>query len=99
LYAIVRENTYDPTKLAQGGEQFAEFQALHASQPGYRGTIIVDASNGRQLIVNLWATEEDAMAALPKVATAVQRLLGPLMAGPSQLIGTGPVVLTDLTQA
>ena len=99
MYAVVRENTYDPTKLAQGSEQFAEFQALHASQPGYRGTIVVDAGNGRHLIVNLWATEEDATAALPKVAPAVQRLLGPLMAGPSQLIGTGPVVLTDLTQA
>ena len=97
MYAIVRENTYDPAKLAQGSEQLAEFQALHARQPGYRGTINVDAGDGRWLIVNLWETEEHAAAALPLMIPVVQRLIEPLMAGPSRLIGTGPAVLADLT--
>lgn len=99
MYAVVRDNTYDLTKLAQGHEQLAEFQALHAGQPGYRGTIVVDAGEGRWLTVNLWETEDHATAALPALVSDVQRLLEPMMAAPSQLIGTGAVVLTDITRA
>lgn len=33
MYATVKEDAFDPVKLAQGGEQFAEFQALHARPP------------------------------------------------------------------
>ena len=97
MYAIVRENTYDPAKLEQGQDRLAEFQALHVRQPGYRGTLVVDAGAGRWLTVNLWETQEHATAALPALVPVVQRLLEPMMAGPSQLVGTGPVVLTDLT--
>ena len=97
MYAIVRENTYDPAKLDQGQARLIEFQALHARQPGYRGTMVVDAGDGRWLTVNLWETKEHATAALPALIPEVQRLLEPMMAGPSELIGTGPVVLTDLT--
>lgn len=99
MYAIVRANTYDPARLAQGRDQLAEFQELHARQPGYRGTLVVDAGDGRWLAVNLWETQEDANAALPALIPVVQRLLEPMMAAPSELIGTGPVVLTDLTRA
>ncbi len=98
MYAIVRETIYDPTKLIRGGDRLAEFQALHARQPGYKGSIVVDAGNGRWLTVNLWETEAHAAAALPAMMPAVQRLLEPMMAGPSQFIGGGPVVLADLTQ-
>jgi len=98
MYAIVRDNPYDPTKLAQGHEQLEEFQALHARQPGYRGTIVVDAGNGHWLTINLWETQEHATAALPALVPEVQRLLEPLMAGPSQVIGAGHIVLTDLTR-
>ena len=97
MYAIVRDNLYDSAKLAQGGDQLAEFQALHARQPGYRGTIVVDAGNGRWLAVNLWETAEHAEAARQALLPEVRRLLEPLMARPSQLIATGPVVLADLT--
>ncbi len=97
MYAIVRDNLYDSAKLAQGSDQLAEFQALHARQPGYRGTIVIDAGNDRSLVVNLWETAEHAEAARQALLPDVQRLLEPLMARPSQLIGTGPVVLADLT--
>jgi hypothetical protein len=40
MYGIVRENAFDPVKLAQGGEQFAEFQALPARQPSNRSVSI-----------------------------------------------------------
>ncbi len=43
MYAIVRENTFDKAKLAQGANAMAEFQELHAQQPGYSGTIVIDA--------------------------------------------------------
>jgi hypothetical protein len=48
MYAIVREVQFDPAKLTEAGEQLAEFQALHAEQPGYLGTVVVeDESTGR----------------------------------------------------
>ena len=97
MYAVVRDTTYDLDKLAQGRERLEEFQAMHARQPGYRGAIVVDAGNGRWLTVNLWETQEHSSVALPALVPEVQRLLEPMMAGPSQLIGSGPVLLSDLT--
>ncbi len=98
MYAIVRDTTYDPAKLAEGQQQFDEFQTVHARQPGYRGSLVVDAGNGRQLAVNLWESEQDARAALPRMVPEVERLLGPMMAGPSQLVASGPVVLADIAE-
>jgi hypothetical protein len=99
MYAIIRENTFDPEKIAENQAQIAEFQKVHAEQPGYSGTLVVDLGEGRQLSVNLWDTEGHASAALPAMVPVVRRLVEPLMAGPSQPIGAGPVVLTDLVRA
>jgi hypothetical protein len=96
MYAIFRKNTYDPGKLAQAGPALAEFQALHAAQPGYAGSIDVDAGQGQRLIVNLWHTEQHARAGMTVLIPHVQRLLAPLMAGPSQLLGAGEVATADL---
>ena len=96
MYAIIRKNTYDPGKLAQAGPALAELQALHAAQPGYAGGIDVDTGQGQRLIVNLWHTEQHARAAMTVLLPHVQRLLGPLMAGPSQFLGAGEVATTDL---
>lgn len=96
MYAIVRETTYDPVALEQGQARLDEFQALHAEQPGYRGTLVVELSVGRWLTVNLWDAPESASAALPAMVPAVHRLLEPMMTAPSQVIGAGRVVLTDL---
>ena len=96
MYAIIRKNTYDPGKLAQAGPALAEFQALHAAQPGYAGSIDVDTGQGQRIIVNLWQTQQDARAGMTALIPHVQRLLGPLMAGPSQLLGVGEVAATDL---
>ena len=99
MYAIVRATTYDRQKLRNGRAQLDEFQAIHAQQPGYRGTVVVDVGDGRWISVNLWEREQDAQAALPKMVPMVQRLIEPLTAGPSQLVGAGLVVLTDLSPA
>jgi hypothetical protein len=98
MYAIVRESTYDPDALKRGKDRFDEFQALHATQAGYAGTMVVELSAGRWLTVNLWNKEEDARAALPVMVPVVERLLEPMMTAPSEMIGAGPVVLTDLTK-
>lgn len=91
MYALVRNNSFAQAMLARGGQQFAEFDALHAGQPGYRGTVSIDIGNGRQLAVNLWESEESAIAALPVMGPAVKRLLEPMRGGPSELVGAGPV--------
>lgn len=96
MYAIIRKNAYDPAKLAQAGHALAAFQALHAAQPGYAGSIDVDAGDGQRIVVNLWHTEQDARAGLTQLVPHLQRLLEPLMTGPSQLIGSGEVAATDL---
>jgi hypothetical protein len=97
MYAIIRKNPYDPGKLAQAGPALAEFQALHAAQPGYAGSIEVDTGQGQRIIVNLWQTQQDARAGMTVLVPHVERLLRPLMAGPSELVGSGEVTPTDLT--
>jgi len=97
MYAIIRKNTYDPGKLAQARPALTEFQALHAAQPGYAGSIDVDTGRGQRIIVNLWHTEQDARAGMTVLVPHVERLLGPLLTGPSQLIGSGEVAASDLT--
>lgn len=97
MYAIVRKNTYNPAKLGQAKHALEEFQALHAAQPGYAGSIDIDVGQGQRIIVNLWHTEQHARAGQTVLAPHVQRLLEPLMAGPSQLIGSGEVATSDLT--
>ncbi len=96
MYAILRELFYDPAKLSKANEQLEEFQRLHASQPGYLGSITVDAGQGRQIVVNLWETEAQAFAGREALEPAVRRLIEPLLARPSQFIGAGLVTANDI---
>jgi hypothetical protein len=95
MHAIVRQYTYDPATIARAGLALAAAQGLHAAQPGYAGGIVVD--DGQHFIaVNLWQSEHHAAAGRAAISTQVQRLLEPLMATPSQLLGASEVVATDL---
>jgi hypothetical protein len=98
MYAVIRDATYDTARLAQGAGQLKQFDAIHARQPGYQGSIVVDIGGGRRITVNLWESEADANAALPKMVPEVERLVTPLLKAPAQLLGTGPVVATDLAK-
>jgi hypothetical protein len=98
MYAIVRKNTYDPANLAHAAPALAEFQALHEAQPGYAGSIDINAGAGQRIIINLWQTEQHARGGLTVLGSAVQRLLEPLMTGPSQIVGFGEVAASDLTR-
>jgi hypothetical protein len=95
MYAILRRNSYDAAKLGQAEQAIDEFQALHAAQPGYAGSIVVDIGDGQRFAVNLWETEQDAAAGQSALVPHLQRLLEPLMAGPSELVGVGRVVAID----
>ena len=96
MYAIVRIATYDPAAVEKGQKQLDEFQEVHASQPGYAGTVVVDVGDGRWVTVNVWDSQESATAALPRMIPVVQRQVEPLLVTPSEMIGAGRVVFTDL---
>ena len=95
MHAIVRQYTYDPAKLDHAGHVFSVVQALHASQHGYAGSLVID--DGRHFIaVNLWETEDDAAAGRAAIGPRVQRLVAPLMTnGHSDILGAGQVVAAD----
>jgi hypothetical protein len=95
MYAIVRLNSFDPIKL-DASPALEQFDQIHRNQPGYVGTMVVDLHAGRRLVLNLWESEEHSAAALSVVGPEVGRLLEPLMSHPSELIGAGTVISTDL---
>lgn len=90
-YAIARLNTFNQAKLAGATDQLDEFQRLHASQPGYAGSITIDLGHGRRLTVNVWDGEQHATLALSNLRAEVGRVIGPLLSAPSQFIGSGPL--------
>jgi hypothetical protein len=96
MYAVARINTFDPEKLATAGEDLDNFNAAHAAQPGYQGSVVVDLQPGRQLVLNLWENEERANTGREALGAQVGRLLTPLLARPSEFLGAGPVRFTDL---
>ena len=98
MYAVVRELRYDPDKLTDAAGQLEEFQRLHAAQPGYLGSLTVDAGEGRRVVVNLWETEAQAFAGRDALEPAVRQLVAPLLTEPSQLLGAGPVIENDLVR-
>jgi hypothetical protein len=92
MYAILRVNTYDQDELASAADRMAEFDRLHAAQPGAQGSIGVDLGEGRRFVLNLWDDVEASRAGQRVLVPHLQRLLVPLMSGPSQFLGAGPVV-------
>jgi hypothetical protein len=54
---------------------------------------------GRRLVINLWESEDHSAAALSVVGPEVSRLLEPLMSHPSELVGAGTVISTDLVSS
>jgi hypothetical protein len=94
-FAIVRVSTFDEAGLLRAVGAVDEFQRLHASQPGYAGTMTVDLGSGRRLAVNLWKSEEYADASRENLRNAIDGLLGDVMTD-SSLIGTGPVLEMDI---
>lgn len=78
--AVIRDNRFDPEKLASGTGLIEQFQATHAAQAGYRGNIMIDAGNGRDLLVTLWESEEKAQAVSAVLEPAIRQFVGPILA-------------------
>jgi hypothetical protein len=81
MYAIARINSFDEARLAAADESLSGFDKLHAAQPGFLGSVVVDLMNGRRLVVNLWQSEKQATAGLSALRPEVERVLVPLMTG------------------
>jgi hypothetical protein len=96
MYAVLRLNSFDPAKLAASGEKLEEFDRVHAAQPGYVGSVVVDLGESRRFVLNLWESEQHSTSALSVLGSEVQRLLVPLLSSPSELIGVGTVLSSDL---
>jgi hypothetical protein len=93
MYAVIRKLLYDKSRLDAGGrQQLAEFNAIHERQPGFRGSIAIQADDGSTVALNLWESAPDALAGLAVLRPAVQHLLEPLLQEPAALVGAGPVV-------
>lgn len=97
MYAVLRLNAFDPGKVAESADQLEEFDRIHTAQPGYTGSVVVDLGSGRRFMVNLWQDEEASKAAFERLVPEVDRLLTPLLSGPSEFIGAGSVIAADLT--
>lgn len=96
MYAVLRLNSFDPGRLADSSEALDAFDKVHSAQPGYVGSVVVDLGKGRRFALNLWESQEHSVAALSVVGPEVERLLSPLMSSPSELIGAGAVIASDL---
>ena len=97
MYAVVRETSYSPDKPIYQSQQFQEFQHEHSRLHGYQGTMVVETDPGRFITVTLWQTSEDMTAGREVMGLVVERLLNPLMISPAKLLGTGAVVVNDVT--
>ena len=80
MYAVIRKLLYDKSRLdGAGQQQLAEFNAIHERQPGFRGSMAIQADDGSMVALNLWDSAPDAMAGLAVLRPAVQQLLEPLL--------------------
>ena len=63
---------------------------------GIRRQVTVDLGRGRRFMLNLWSSATHQRAGLQPLAPTVERLVNPLVAEPSQLIGDGDVIDMDV---
>ena len=99
MYAIVRETTTKSGNEEQAAPLRQEFQQLRARQPGYRGSVTVDAGEGRMLILSLWDSQEQAEAGGRVLTPEAERLMGDSWTGPPRILGAGTVRQDDLSRA
>jgi len=99
MYAIVGEITIKAGNEERAAPLIQELQQLRARQPGYRGSVTVDAGEGRMLLLALWDSEEQATAAGQVLMPEGERLLGDIRTGPPRRLGRGTVRHDDISRA
>lgn len=72
---------------------------MHSAQPGYLGSVAVNLGGGRRFALNLWESEAHGAAAMSVLGPEVGRLFSPPMDNPSELIGVGTVITSNLVPA
>jgi heme-degrading monooxygenase HmoA len=97
MYAVIREVSVRPEAQEQMRAAGEEFSALRAQQPGFRGSMRIDAGDGRMVVVTLWEDEQAVEAARPVLQAEAERLLHPHLSAPIRFVYRGPVVADDLT--
>ncbi len=97
MYAVVRESTLRPEAGGQLPEGRQEFAALRAKQPGHRGSVTIDAGDGRMVTITLWESEQAQQTAAPILRPHAERLINVDTTVPPQITAQGQVVADDLT--
>jgi hypothetical protein len=95
MYVVVHEVILDDADQYNAAHQ--EFARILARTPGLRGTLSLDAGEGRHVSIALWDSAAEAEAAGPDLGLHYQRLLAPQTAGPGRVVYEGPVVPETLT--
>ena len=98
-WAIVRRISFQPDVELRTDPHIAEFQRVHAAQPGYRGNLIIDAGDNTQLTVTVWDTETDSNNARGALGSAIDQLVVPMLAKPAELLAAGAVLEDELTRS
>ena len=93
MYAVIREGAAQGATGGQPDAGRAAFAALRARQPGFRGSLTVDAGDGKRAIVTLWEDERASVASRRVLEPEAAKLSG----GPSRVVYQGEVIADDLT--
>jgi hypothetical protein len=95
MYVVVREVILDNEDQYNAAHR--EFASILAQTPGLRGTISLDAGEGRHVSIALWDSAAAAQTAGPHLGPHYERLLAPHTASPGRVVYEGPVVTETLT--
>ena len=95
MYVMVREVILGNEEQYNAAHQ--EFARILAETPGLRGTLSLDAGEGRHVSIAVWDSAAAAQAAGPVLGPHYQRLLAPHTESPGKLVYEGPVVTETLT--
>ena len=98
MYAVIRESTIRPGAQDQLNAGRNEFAALRAQQQGYKGSVVIDAGNGRMLTISLWESEQSEQAARATLQPEAERLMTPHLTASPRVTAQGQVVSNELTQ-
>src|SRR3954451_18014558 len=97
MYAVIRESTLRSGAQEQLNTGRNAFAALRAQQPGYQGSVVIDAGNGRMLTIGFWESEQSEQAARAILQPQAERLMTPHLTASPQVTAQGQVVANELT--
>lgn len=94
MYVVVREVLLKDEEAYNTAHH--EFARILAQQPALRGTISLDAGDGRHVSIAVWDSAADSEAAGPTLGPHYMRLLAPHTASQGRIVYEGPLVSETL---